>query len=171
MNKKALGRKLKRYRLKANLTQEALATKIGKGKNYISDLERGIKKPSLDVFVSLAKTLNAIVVEMILLENRIINRKLFGKKVKESRIKIDMTQFELAEKIGVSQNFLGDIERGVKLPSLSKLILLSNALKVSLDYLFSDSLDNYVCETTEVYYTDKQLAILNNIIKTINNNF
>lgn len=59
MNKKALGRKLKRYRLKANLTQEALATKIGKGKNYISDLERGIKKPSLDVFVSLAKTLNA----------------------------------------------------------------------------------------------------------------
>lgn len=105
------------------------------------------------------------------MENRIINRKLFGKKVKESRIKIDMTQFELAEKIGVSQNFLGDIERGVKLPSLSKLILLSNALKVSLDYLFSDSLDNYVCETTEVYYTDKQLAILNNIIKTINNNF
>ena len=105
------------------------------------------------------------------MENSIINKKLFGKRVKESRIKIDMTQFELAEKIGVSQNFLGDIERGVKLPSLSKLVLLSNTLKVSLDYLFADSLNNFVCETNEVYYTDKQLAILNNIIKTINNNF
>lgn len=105
------------------------------------------------------------------MENKVINKKMFGKKVKESRIKIDMTQFELAEKIGVSQNFLGDIERGIKLPSLSKLILLSNTLKVSLDYLFADSLDNYVCESTEVYYTDKQLAIINNVIKTINNNF
>ena len=62
------------------------------------------------------------------MENKVINKKMFGKKVKESRIKIDMTQFELAEKIGVSQNFLGDIERGIKLPSLSKLILLSNTL-------------------------------------------
>lgn len=105
------------------------------------------------------------------MENSIINKKLFGKRVKESRIKIDMTQFELAEKIGVSQNFLGDIERGVKLPSLSKLVLLSNTLKVSLDYLFADSLNNFVCEANEVYYTDKQLAILNNIIRTINNNF
>lgn len=105
------------------------------------------------------------------MENKVINKKMFGKKVKESRIKIDMTQFELAEKIGVSQNFLGDIERGIKLPSLSKLILLSNTLKVSLDYLFADSLDNYVCEATEVYYTDRQLAIINNVIKTINNNF
>lgn len=105
------------------------------------------------------------------MENSIINKKLFGKRVKESRIKIDMTQFELSEKIGVSQNFLGDIERGVKLPSLSKLVLLSNTLKVSLDYLFADSLNNFVCETNEVYYTDKQLAILNNIVRTINNNF
>lgn len=39
------------------------------------------------------------------MENKVINKKMFGKKVKESRIKIDMTQFELAEKIGVSQNF------------------------------------------------------------------
>lgn len=59
MNKKALGYKLKKYRLKAELTQAQLADEIGKGKNYISDIERGVKKPSLDVFISLAKTLNA----------------------------------------------------------------------------------------------------------------
>ena len=48
-------------------------------------------------------------------------KKLFGKKVKDARVDLNLTQFELAEKIGVSQNFLGDIERGIKLPSLSKL--------------------------------------------------
>lgn len=59
MDKKALGRKLKKYREKSKLTQAKLAEKIGKGKNYISDIERGIKTPSLDVFVALASALNA----------------------------------------------------------------------------------------------------------------
>lgn len=105
------------------------------------------------------------------MEKNIINKKLFGKKVKDARTKLELTQFELAEKIGVSQNFLGDIERGIKLPGLPKLIVLCNTLKVSLDYLFADSLDNVLCEPDEIYYTDKQMAIIKNIVKTITTNF
>lgn len=105
------------------------------------------------------------------MEKNIINKKLFGKKVKDARTKLELTQFELAEKIGVSQNFLGDIERGIKLPSLSKLILLSNTLKVSLDFLFADSLDNILYEPDETYYTDKQMAIIKSVVKTITTNF
>ena len=104
-------------------------------------------------------------------KNIIINKKQFGEKLKKARIKAKYTQAELAEEIDVSPNFLGDIERGIKLPSLSKLILLSNTLKVSLDSLFADSLDNVLYEPDEVYYTDKQLAILKNVVKTINDNF
>lgn len=103
--------------------------------------------------------------------DKIINKKLFGKKIKEAREKLNLTQFELAEKIGVSQNFLGDIERGIKLPSLNTLIQLSNVLKLSLDYMFSDSLDNIVYEPDDLYYTDKQLAIIKNMVKTITDNF
>lgn len=105
------------------------------------------------------------------MEKTIINKKLFGKKIKDARTNLDLTQFQLAEKIGVSQNFLGDIERGIKLPSLSKLILLSNTLKVSLDFLFADSLDNILYEPDETYYTDKQMAIIKNVVKTITTNF
>lgn len=105
------------------------------------------------------------------MDNKILNKKLFGKKIKDYREKNQLTQFELAEIIGISQNFLGDIERGKKLPSISKLILLSNTLKVSLDTLFSDSLDNVVSEPQEIYYTDRQLSLMHNIIKTINENF
>ena len=101
------------------------------------------------------------------MENKSINKKLFGKRIKEAREKLGYTQFQLAEKIGVSQNFLGDIERGIKLPSLNKLILLSNCLKLSLDTMFADSLDNIMYEPEEIYYTDRQLKIM----KNINENF
>ncbi len=105
------------------------------------------------------------------MENNTINRYAFGKRVKQAREALHLTQFELAEKIDVSQNFLGDIERGIKLPSLNKLILLSNTLKVSLDTLFAESLDNVIYEPDNTYYTDKQLAIMKNVIKSITDNF
>lgn len=105
------------------------------------------------------------------MNDKTINRKAFGKRIKEAREKCGYTQAELAEEIGVSQNFLGDIERGIKLPSLNKLIVLSNSLKLSLDTMFAESLDNMVYEPNEVYYTDRQLAIMKNVIKAINDNF
>jgi transcriptional regulator with XRE-family HTH domain len=101
----------------------------------------------------------------------VVNKVLFGKKIKNAREDIDLTQFALAEKVGISQNFLGDIERGLKLPSIDTLIKISNVLKISLDSLFTDSLDNIVSEPEKVYFTDRQIAIMNNVIKTINENF
>ncbi len=103
--------------------------------------------------------------------SKCINNRAFGRKIKIAREDLGLTQFELAEKIDVSQNFLGDIERGIKLPSLNKLIALSNTLKISLDYMFAESLDNVVYEQEEVYYTDKQLAVINKVIREITTNF
>lgn len=105
------------------------------------------------------------------MSKKIINKNSFGKRLREYRNELGLTQSELAEKINVSQNFLGDLERGVKLPSLEKLILLANTLKVSLDYLFADSLDNVLNEDEETYYSDKQMAIIKNIVKSITSNF
>lgn len=105
------------------------------------------------------------------MDKNLINKKALGRKIKEARNIANLTQAELAEKIGVSQNFLGDIERGIKSPGLPKLILLCNTLKISLDYLFAESLDNVINEDSEVYFTDKQMAIIKNMVKTITNNF
>lgn len=105
------------------------------------------------------------------MEENVINKKAFGKKIKEAREKLGMTQLQLAEEINVSQNFLGDIERGIKLPSLSKLIYLSNVLKISLDSMFSDSLNNILNEPDGKYYSDRQIAIIKNLIKNITDNF
>lgn len=101
----------------------------------------------------------------------IINKIQFGKKIKEARENIGLTQFGLAEEVKISQNFLGDIERGAKLPSLETFVRLANALKISTDSLLSNSLDNIAAEPSVKYYTDRQLALVSKIIKVINENF
>ena len=102
---------------------------------------------------------------------KLINKKQLGKKIKSAREDYKYTQFELSEILGISPNYLGDIERGVKKPSLEVLIRICNTMKLSLDYLFSDSLDNIVSEDQATIYTDKQMAIIRNMIKNISDNF
>lgn len=103
--------------------------------------------------------------------NELINMTAFGNKIQKTRENMGYTQLELAETLNISTNFLGDIERGNKLPSLKNLIKLSNTLKVSLDSMFTESLDNVLQEPDENYYTDRQLAIMSDVIKVINENF
>lgn len=48
---------LREARTKAQISQEELAERAGLHRTYISQLERGLKSPSLDVVVALAKGL------------------------------------------------------------------------------------------------------------------
>lgn len=101
----------------------------------------------------------------------IINTIAFGKKIREARKKFGYTQLELSEILKISPNFLGDIERGKKLPSLNKTIVIANELKLNLEYLFFESLDNEINDTSDIYFTDKQLQVLNKVVKQINETF
>ena len=61
-----------------------------------------------------------------------------GKRFKEAREKIGLTQEELAEKSGLSTNYISTVERGSSFPRCEKLILLMNALDTSADAIFCD---------------------------------
>ena len=50
-----------------------------------------------------------------------------------------LTQEQLAERLDVSVEFVGQIERGLKLPSMQVFTKLIEALNVSADYLLRDS--------------------------------
>lgn len=100
-----------------------------------------------------------------------INLEMLGKRIKQGRLKLDLTQYALAEEIGVSQNFLGDIERGIKAPSITTAIRLANVLGMSLDIMFAESLTNQVRETEDIILSDKQVSIMKKFVKDIKDSF
>lgn len=63
------------------------------------------------------------------------NYKNIGKKIKEERETLKLTQKELAERAGIDFRFLGNIERGVSKPSLDTIVKISRALDISIDLL------------------------------------
>ena len=56
-------------------------------------------------------------------------------RIREIREDKNLTQKELAEKIGVVGHNVGDWERGKCEPSLNMLVKIASALEVSIDYL------------------------------------
>ena len=63
-----------------------------------------------------------------------------GRRIREERQKLNLTQENLAEAINVSTAYIGQIERGRRCPTLDTLICIANTLGVSIDYLLRESL-------------------------------
>ena len=96
-----------------------------------------------------------------------------GKKIKEERIQKGYTQEELGEKIDSTGAYIGQIERGERSASMSKIILIAEALNVSLDYLTgiirfedSDDIDIKIAEELKDA-TNRQKEMMIDIIKII----
>lgn len=70
--------------------------------------------------------------------------KRIGKRFKERREQLGMTQEQFAEKLGVATNYISTIERGASFPRCEKLILLLNGLETSADAIFCDVLNHSV---------------------------
>lgn len=68
--------------------------------------------------------------------------KRIGKRVKQCREQLGLSQEELAEKTGLTANYISTIERGMSFPRCEKLIILLNGLEVSADAIFCDVLEH-----------------------------
>ncbi len=75
-----------------------------------------------------------------------------GDRIRSSRKRIGLTQEALAEKLDITLYYMGEIERGVKTPSLDLFIKLVETLDVSADYLLRDTV------STGNVYGDKRMA-------------
>jgi len=65
-------------------------------------------------------------------------KKIVGKKLKEIRLKSDMTIQVLAEKSKVSSNMISRIERGLTIPSVEILMRLALVFDKSINYFVED---------------------------------
>ena len=68
--------------------------------------------------------------------------KRIGKRVKQCREKLGLTQEEFAEKTGLTVNYISTVERGMSFPRCEKLIILLNGLEVSADAIFCDVVEH-----------------------------
>ncbi|HCC25077.1 MAG TPA: XRE family transcriptional regulator [Holosporales bacterium] len=62
-------------------------------------------------------------------------REVFGKQLRKLRNEQGITQEELADRAGMHFTYIGQIERGLRNPSLINLHRLAKALKVSAGML------------------------------------
>ena len=99
--------------------------------------------------------------------------KKLGKRIREQRKKLNLTQAELAEAIDISDTYMGAIERGERSLTLDTLVRLG----VTVDYMLADSVSdsdpNILAQFRQI--TDnqplerKQLAI--KVLRTIFSHF
>ena len=96
-----------------------------------------------------------------------------GERIREERLRLNLTQAKLAEDIDISDTYMGAIERGERSLTLDTLVRLVNRLGVTVDYMLADSVDDNDSNIMEQFkqiidchsLERKQMAI--NILRTI----
>ena len=79
---RAIGKRVKIARIKANLTQEALAEKASLSTTHMSNIETGSSKLSLPMLVALANALS-VSVDALLCDNVIHSRDIFSQEIQD----------------------------------------------------------------------------------------
>ena len=72
-----------------------------------------------------------------------------GQRIREVRIMRGLTQHTLAQLADIGIMYLGEIERGIKMPSLNVFIKLVDALDISADYILRNEINSgmeYICD-------------------------
>lgn len=69
-----------------------------------------------------------------------LDYKAIGKRIKVARIRMEITQEQLADRVSVSPTHLSNIETGSTRVSLTTIVKIANALNVTVDDLLCDNL-------------------------------
>lgn len=96
-----------------------------------------------------------------------------GERIREERLRLHLTQAQLAEAVDISTTYMGAIERGERSLTLDTLVRLVNRLGVTVDYLLADSVSDSNSNIMEQFkqivdcqpLERKQMAI--NVLRTI----
>lgn len=87
-----------------------------------------------------------------------------GKRIKDKRLELGLTQAAVYTKTGISTGNLSDIERGVITPSASALCKFSEIFKCSIDYILLGK--SYLPDDFELLDQNQTLSPLQEIILT-----
>ena len=68
----------------------------------------------------------------------VMEQTMLGQRIRQVRKQKKMTQEQLAEKAEISAYYLGELERGIKMPSLKIFVAIAEVLEISTDALLRD---------------------------------
>lgn len=81
-----------------------------------------------------------VLLKLFVWEIKLMERMDVGIRIREARKQKKFTQQMLADAIGVSEMYISQIERGIKMPSLNLFIQIITVLDISADYILRDTL-------------------------------
>jgi transcriptional regulator with XRE-family HTH domain len=94
-----------------------------------------------------------------------------GARIRARREALGLTQAALAERAGLTSNYVGVLERGLKVPTIDTLITIAKALDISLVALLGDVgakdpwVDDVLAVASSVPESLRDLALA--VLKTI----
>ena len=88
----------------------------------------------------------------------------FGRRLRERRLAFGLSQEKLAEIAGVSHQYIGQLERGERIPSVEMCVTLCYALNLSLNALFTDSLPEDMFQEEQGSALRQDFCLLHNTL-------
>ena len=84
-----------------------------------------------------------------------------GTKIKQARISANLTQEDIAEKLGVSRQTISSWENGKSYPDVTSLFTLSDVYNVTVDFLAKGDKEmiNHLKESSNVRKSNKQIVL------------
>lgn len=123
------GDQIRSLREERGYTLQDLARRASLSLSYLSEIERGSKRPSLKTIDKLASALNVAKTQLI--EGDVIDTGLsLGDKIRLMRGEKNLSLQDLAVKAGISLSYLSEIERGTVYPALNTLKRIAEGLGV-----------------------------------------
>ena len=83
-----------------------------------------------------------------------------GKRIRYRRRMMKLSQKQVADAINISVSFYGNIERGLRIPSIDTLVDVANHLETSTDFLLAESLT-----VAGKQHTREELRILSRFLR------
>ena len=87
-------------------------------------------------------------------------------RVRQQRVMCQLTQEQLAEKAGVSNSFIGHIERGEKKASVETVVALCNAMDISPSVLLQDSLSDAVIQS-QLSFNEENRQLMSGLMQVL----
>lgn len=129
--------RIKSLRIQKGITQRKLANYLNVSQNAVYNWETGKREPNSEMIEKIANYFNITPAYLMEWENKISYR--LGGKIRNARIQLGLSQRELGEKSGISQQHIEQYETGKRIPKRETIRKIAYALNVDIDDLADTS--------------------------------